>query len=224
MSLNTTAAIICIDTETGGLDCLKHPMAQIALQSFHLDTFKEISRFDTYIQPYADLVYQDEALKFNGITMSQIKSGLTIKETVAKLCEEFTKANPTKNFRKKPILLGHNITFDIGMIMFAFRFCKVDISKYLDCKQDAYGNEYPVYFDTMWLARAMYAADEKMTKYNLTACSEKAGVEIVDAHSAQNDIIATKELFVHFISNMRKQGSSFSSSNQIAEEVKRFPI
>lgn len=210
-----TANIICLDTETGGLFCRKNPITQVALQSFQLDTLTEISRFDSYIKPYNGMELEQKALDVTGITLMKLQaSGKEIKEVVGLLVEEFSKANAGNSGFKKAILLGHNITFDIGFICYAFNYCKVDISKYLDCKEDAWGNKVPTYLDTMWDSRKKWANDASMTKYNLTACCEKAGIEITDAHSAQNDVTATKALFIYLLNNLRTGGATSKESEE----------
>lgn len=214
--MNKIAPIICLDFETGGLSCLKNPITQVALQSFHMDTFESISSYSTYVQPYNDLVIEDQALKATGATMSKINAGITIKEMVKACCVEFDKANKY-GATKRPILMGHNIPFDIGFLQYAFTYCKVDISKYLNCTTDAYGNNQPVYLDTMWLTRLKYANEADSMKFNLTACCEKLGVELTDAHSADNDVEATKGAFIRMAQSLRSNGLSGDGG-----EIKRY--
>lgn len=201
-------SVICIDCETGGLSPTKNPITQIALVSFSLADGKEISRYQTYIEPYGDLEYKDEAMQYTGITYSQLlNEGRPIKTVVSELIQEFQKANIAKTHTKKPALMGHNIIFDIGFISYAFKYCKADISKVLDCKEDGYGNYIPSHYDTMWLARMKYGHDESMVKYNLTACCDRVGVSLTDAHDAMNDVLATKDLFLSFMKDLRQESS-----------------
>lgn len=204
-------SVICIDCETGGLVPSKNAITQIAMISFSLADAKEIGRYESFIQPYAELQYDDEALKYTGITYQMIMSGKEAKQVVSELCEQFKLANTAQTHTKKPILLGHNIQFDIAFITYLFNHCKVDISKFIDCKIDAYGKQYPAYFDTMWLSRMKFGADHLMTKYNLASCCEKEGVSLTDAHSAMNDVVSTKDLFISYMNSMRS-GSSISSN------------
>ena len=212
--MENTGNIIVIDCETGGLLCRKNPITQIALQSFRLDTLEVISRYDSFIQPYNNLLLEDAAMKYTGITLGQLENGKLIQKVVEDLSIEFTKANTANSYTKKPILVGHNIPFDIGFICYAFNYCKVDISKYLDCKEDAWGNKQPVYQDTMWLSRNKWANDPKMTKFNLGACCEKAGIELTDAHAAQNDVTATKSLFIYHLNHLRSGVSTTQESEE----------
>lgn len=213
-------SVISIDVETGGLSPTKNPICSVALTSFSLENGVEISKFETFVQPYADLAYDDKAMEYTGIKYTQLNAGLSIKDTVKKLCEHFELANIARTHTKKPALLGHNILFDIGFIMKAFSHCRVDISKYLDCKEDGNGNMIPAHYDTMWLSRMKWGADESMTKYNLGACCEKAGVALTDAHNAMNDVVATKELFLYFMNGLRNDSGAVG---QGVEQIKTRP-
>ena len=204
--MHKTHNYIIADCETGGLSHLKNPITQIALQTVNGSDFSEISRFDTFVIPYGGLTLEDQAMKFTGITHVMLQRGMEAKDVVKSLTEEFQKAN-TGGYTKKPILVGHNIQFDIGFITSIFRHCKTDLSKLLAGTTDAHGNFYPAFIDTMWLSRMKYGYDESMTKFNLGACCEKRGVDLTDAHSAQNDVTATRELFIALTMDMRNGGN-----------------
>lgn len=204
--------IICLDFETGGLESNKNPITQVALQSFEISTLKEISRYKSYVQGYDELEYVQKALDVTGITFKQINEGKEVSDIVNDLCEEFKKANPSGSHTKKPVLLGHNIAFDISFLQYIFKKCKVDLSKYLQCQKDYKGDPIPLFYDTMLLSRMKWADDKEMTSFNLSSCCSKAGVDLVDAHDAHNDVTATRELFEYFTRNLRNdytgQGSS----------------
>src|ERR1017187_8344468 len=101
-------SVVCIDVETGGLSSKKNPVTQIAWQSFQLDDYKAINEFQTFVEPYADLEIEDEAMKYTGITYQQIASGMNSREVVKKMEKDFSEANTANTHTKKPILLGHN--------------------------------------------------------------------------------------------------------------------
>lgn len=201
-------SIIVIDVETGGLDCTKNPICSVALSSFNLNKGEKISTYNTYVQPYGNLEYQDAAMKFTGIKFTDLQAGKPIKAMVEELCEQFKLANTANTHTKKPVFAGHNIGFDIGFIVYAFNFCKVDISKFIHCNKDGFGNQYPVGIDTMWLGRMKWGEDETMTHYKLSDCCNKANVALTDAHDAINDVSATEELLKSYMNNLRSGGDS----------------
>jgi DNA polymerase III epsilon subunit-like protein len=205
-------SIICLDFETGGLDAQKQAITQIAFISFEASTFKEINRYESYVSPYGNYQYEDKALEMTGVTYEKIESGKDIRTVVKEISELFSEAN-TSGHTKKPILLGHNIPFDISFLQQIFAFTKTDLSKYFDGKKDFYGNFSPNYLDTLYMSKAMWANDESMQKFKLENCCSKAGVDLVDAHSALNDVVATKELFMYLINNMRSEASISTSED-----------
>lgn len=202
------AAIVC-DFETGGLDPSKNPALSIAYQAFELDTYKPILEFESFIQPYDSLVIEDSALKVNGITYAQMSEGLETKQIVERLTDDFSRAN-ISGFRAKPILIGHNFGFDIGFLCYIFNKHKKDLGKLLDTNKNHLGQEIPKYVDTQILAKQKWGT---MTHYNLTACCNKAGIEIFDAHSVMNDVKATKELFLYLTNHLRT-GEAVSVESQ----------
>lgn len=208
-------SIICIDGETGGLDPSKNPLTQIAYQAFELDTYKPILEFSTYIQPYADLKLEEKAMEYTSITYAQLANGMDSKEVVKKLQHDFSEANTAKTHTKKPILLGHNIGFDIGFICYLFNLHKGDIGKYLATNKNHLGQDIPVSIDTIVLAKQKWGNDEKMTKYNLGSCVQKAGIALHDAHDAMNDVKATKELFLYFTNHLRTGSNQSKESKSI---------
>jgi DNA polymerase III alpha subunit (gram-positive type) len=253
--------VICIDKETSGLDCTRNPITQLALRSFRADTLEDISRFSTFVRPYAMAEFEKdgvttsvcprsyfnelpegkkrgakshELLKANGwtetksgllhdwgaldytnTTHEKINEGIDSRDLVSRLCDEFTKANTGNGYTTKPILLGHNVVFDISFLQWLFVFHKKDLSKYLDGKTDGYGNFQPTYIDTLNMARQRWY-HEPMANYKLGTCCEKAGVELVDAHEAMADVNATVELF-HYFTHSLRNGSAGTGETQVVK-------
>ena len=214
--MSSINSAIVMDFETGGLNPSKNPALQIAYQAIQLDNYKPILEYSSYIIPYNELEIDKAATDFNGITYEKMMSGIDTKPLVVRLCDDFTNANVSKNFRTKPFIVGHNIGFDIGFLAYIFRLHKVDLGKYLDTNKDENGVEKPKYIDTMMLAKQRWGDMPKGTKFNLSACVERAGIAITDAHDALNDVRATKELFIYF-TNILRSGSSVMSTEATKE-------
>ena len=79
------ANILVLDTETGGLDCKKTPIVEIACCPFYSQTLDNVKEFESLvIAPYdATKEYTEGALRANGITMNQIESGIDSKVSVS---------------------------------------------------------------------------------------------------------------------------------------------
>lgn len=250
--------LVCIDFETGGLDCLHNPATQIGLKTVRADTLEPLRQFATYIQGYHLAEYEKDgqktshcprnlfnevpegrrrnaksrellgaagwkctkegmlhdwgALDYTNTTLEKVADGMDAKDLVNRLCEEFSHANTGGTYTSKPILLGHNICFDVGFLQRLFALYKKDLSKYLDGKTDAYGNFQPAYVDTLNLSRARWYDDPTMPNYQLGTCCERAGVELVDAHEAMADVNATVELYSSLIRGMRNPGGATATT------------
>lgn len=207
--------IVCLDFETGGFDCLKQPITQIGMRSIRLEDFSTINTYSTYVCGYGDLEYTQDALNATGITMEMIDGGITIEQAVKDMTAFFKEANTGNHISKNPVLLGHNVCFDISFLQYAFNYCKkIDIlKKVVQCKPDGFGNPYPLYHDTMLESRRMWGGDVTMPKFRLGDCCTKAGIELVDAHDAMNDVNATAELFIWLSNRMR------AKSENVVEKV-----
>lgn len=188
---------ICYDLETGGLDEHKNPITEIALIVYDAETLKEVDRFESLIKPYDNLTLEPKALEVTGITKEMLKQGEQIEDIVEVLIAIFeTYTKGSSKFKLKPILVGHNIQeFDNKFLEYAFERQEKNLYDYIGGSQD-----------TLNLGRARWVGQQK--KFNLTSCCKSAGVEVVDAHRAINDVEANKELHINFINAMR------SNSNQ----------
>lgn len=176
---------IVFDCETGGLDCTKNPILEIALVTLDKN-LKEIDRYETYIKPYDDLVVDPDALKANGIKLRDVEnSGISKKEAIKNLTTYFKKSSTGNHPSMRPIVVGHNIPFDIGFMDELFKNEKI---KFKDLKQN-------IFIDTMGDATRSWP---KINSLNLTACCEQAGISLINAHRAMPDVLATADLFRYF--------------------------
>tara|TARA_R110000765_G_scaffold386148_1_gene478056 strand:- start:261 stop:992 length:732 start_codon:yes stop_codon:yes gene_type:complete len=221
--------IVCLDWETGGLDPQKNAVTQIGMEVLDPVTLKSIASYSSYIKPYPKkdvtkgkikklakressedtYVYDQKALDYTNVTMELLEEkGQDIKVVMEEMLEIFKLANPTNARNYKPVILGQNITFDIGFLQHIFSYCGEKMDKYLNCNKDFFGNQQPIYFDTLYLAKQYYAENDKFTSHKLGLLSDDLGIELVNAHSAEADVQATSGIFRLFIKNMRSSGDS----------------
>lgn len=201
---------IILDFETGGLDSKKNAITQLGMYCVDGATLQEIGRYQTYVSPYL-YQYDQKALDYTGITMQLLNlKGESIKEvakTVFTLIKEWhVKANGGTH-TKKPVIIGHNIKFDIGFLQQLAKEGGYQLNTYLDGQVDFYGNYQPAYLDTMYISKLAHAADKNFTSYTLGKCCEKMGVELIDAHNAMGDVIGTKELLIKYVNRLRADDS-----------------
>ena len=221
--------VVCLDWETGGLDPQKNPVTQIGMEVLDPVTLKTVASYSSYIKPYPKkdvskgkvkkLVkrgssedtyeYTEKALKYTNVTMDLLEDkGQDIMVVMSEMIEVFKKANPANAKNYKPVILGQNITFDIGFLQHIFQYCGEDTSKYLACNKDFFGNQQPIYFDTLFLARQYYSSNDKFTSHKLSLLSDDLGIELVNAHDAMADVEATSGIFRIFMQNMKSSGGS----------------
>lgn len=201
---------ILLDFETGGKTPEENPIVEVGIYSMRSDNFEEISRYQSYVKNYNNLTIQQEALNYNGIKMSQINSGISIKEAVEAMIEEFIKASNGRGRNDKPHLCGHNFSdFDRKFIEYAFKLCKKDLYKYVD----------PYIYDTLKMCRATWI--EEGVKFSLEACCEKMGIELIDGHGALADVIANAALLKSLLSGMRSGGElSMTKEKRVRDTFK----
>ena len=92
----------------------------------------------------------------------------------------------TKGPQYKPVLIGQNIPFDIGFLQ--------QMMAYAGLMTQFYGNFQPRYIDTLDLGHMAFARDPSVGSYKLELIAERLGVELADAHDADADVTATREV------------------------------
>lgn len=210
---------LVLDFETGGLDCAKAACTQIAVQAVRLDNWQVLERYASYIAPYnrqelgagkrkvlrskreieqqdagIPMDYEQVALQYSGITMEMLRSrGVPLKEVAEEVIAIARRAALSKGAQSKPVLIGQNITFDIGFLqqMMAYAGLQKEFAQALAGTTDFYGNFCPHYIDTIDLGRLALAHDPGVTSYKLELLCEHLGIELDDAHDADADVTAT---------------------------------
>ena len=225
---------VVLDCETGGLDRKNQeharlvPMTEIAMIGVSADNFHEFGRYVSkikgqeidgeYVGYDPSLVYQPEALKFTGTTISMIeRDGKTLKEVVANMIEIF-KITKTGSHFHKPIIVGHNVTYDIPFIQHAFDLMGEDLSKYVSGWKDQNRTFQPHFIDTMWMSRQKWA--EEGMKHTLSDLCGRLGVDLFDAHGALSDTVATLECFKKMTIGIRTGEMHIGEINQGVERTR----
>lgn len=241
---------IVFDWETGGLDCKKHAVTQLAMKAVRFDTFDVIAEYQNYVLPYSrpsaasqkkkckkknedpedDMIpmeYTDAALEYSGITMATIKNmGISLGQLGADIVEFIQKVTLTSGRQTKPVLIGQNVFFDVGFLQQVMVLSNMDkeYAKLLSGDTDFYGNFQPHYIDTIDLARLALAGDPTVTSYNLELICERLGIELDDAHDAMADVTATLNVVITSASRMRSGDGDDISLNKTEKTRAYFKI
>ena len=193
---------IVFDCETGGLKADQNPITQIALMGVDAKTGKEIGRYETYVKPYNDFKLEPIALSKTMVDINDLHRGVDYKDLVGHIMEFCKKVAGGKLGQfTMPIMVGHNVPFDISFMEVLFFLANKPMEKYFANNQGRWYQR-----DTQQMARDFWP---DATSIKLGDCCERAGIRLVDAHGAMNDVIATKNLFLWF-----RQKASQSSIGQ----------
>lgn len=183
--------LLYMDTETTGLDAQKHGLTQIA--AIVVIDGEEIDRIVLDINPFTygyDVDVEDKALEITGKTVEMI-SAYPDQWKQHSIFIEFLENHVADRNRKDVFqIAGYNTSFDIGFIKRWFDVNEVYFSRYFSYKDvDVFA--LVKHFRLFGLLDG--CKDDKLG----TVC-EYYGIEL-DAHDAMNDIVATRELYRHLV-------------------------
>lgn len=217
----------CFDVETGGLDSQKNPITNIALIIVDSKTLEEKARWYTFVKPYADLIIEKKAIEGTLVKMSDIKKGIRVEEMVDKIIKIALSGDDIikqKNGKYadmyKLVFLGHNVTFDIAFLMKAFEIANKE-KQFLNIF--SHNNNIPNYVDTMKMMKVKIDGMSEKQSLSLTNCCKIVGIDLVDAHGALPDTIATYQLFKHITLEARgNKGKAIKVIEKKAREIFQF--
>ena len=182
------ANYIIFDCETGGLQPVNNTITQIALLTLDTSSLKELNRWETFVKPYNDLSIEKVALETTGLRMSDINEGMDVNSLVNSLIAYFKESSPNGRPENRPVLVGHNVQFDMGFLEYAFNQVGKSCFDYVS----------PTQLDTMAMSKMV-----ELPSLKLGNCCAEYGIELKNAHSAMPDVVATTELLRHYIKVLR---------------------
>lgn len=241
---NIVTAIV-YDFETGGLDYTKCAATQISLHAVRLDTFEVMGKYAAYILPYNKkpdlgkpkkkilknkyetpeeelMEYNQTALDVSGVTMSMLYNQGKPLETVCKEICDFIKMNTFPVVAaNKPFMIGQNPLFDKGFMQQIMLYTGYwnEFTKLVRGSKDFWGNFQPAQLDTIMLSQLTFDNDKSITTWKLESMSERLGIDLDDAHDADADVTATREIVRVLTSRMRNQ-SGGGDMGELAVEKK----
>lgn len=182
--MNKYHNIVCFDTETGGLNPYKDGLCSVTLQNINKEETKTI-----FIKPNPELNYSEDALRVNGLTLTELEEkGVSepeaIKQIIMFLKQEFNWI--------KPCLLAHNIIFDIQFMNALF-----------------YRNKMPLFQEFFWgdpkdtmilVSYLKQTSNTNFDKLNLQSVHKALfGEFFQDAHTSEADVKATTKIYKYLI-------------------------
>lgn len=184
---------IIFDCETGGLDSFKHPITQFACMIIN-SNFEIITKFSTFVKPYKEIIEQ-KALEYSHLTLEKIKEeGIEHTELFEILKELFIESVIG---RKKPILCGHNVGFDISFLKELFRMNKKKLADFVQSSNDEIATVDTMFLSSLYFDRTFL--EKEKGSHTLTEVCRRIGFEIENAHDAEFDVPATYEVLKYFM-------------------------
>lgn len=200
------------DKDSGNmLECKANPITQIALQTIDFLKLTPSNEYETFVQRYNDFEITEGALRASLVSMAKIAKGIDFKTLYKQLIAYFKNVNTNKHPSNRPILVGHNIQFDMGFLEVLFELNGDDLYNYVSRTTIC----------TMAQAKMTWDLELKgddIKSYKLGLCCERAGIKLKDAHGAMNDVRATGKLLLYLIKRLR--GNNIQTDT---EEINKEP-
>ena len=175
-----TNELLCVDTETGGLNPLTDGLCSITFKVVGSDIIKT-----WFIKPEHRKTYSSQALAINGFSKKFLEEmGQTPKSAIKEM-KKFIE----KNFCSKPGLLGHNLMFDR-------EFLNAFFQRHRETKLLTHLTGYNSVC-TFMMANALKQAEIiNPVRTNLRDCYKYFfGEDYPNAHTSEADVLATEKIF-----------------------------
>ena len=223
---------IFYDFETGGTDCQKSAATQLSLHAVRLDTFEVMDKYNAYIYPYNKksdigkpkrkilknkydvdveeelMEYSQVALDISGVTMDLLyQQGKPLEVVCNEVCDFIERNTFPVVPSNKPFMVGQNPLFDKGFMQQIMLYTGVwsRFIKLVRGAKDFWGNFQPAQLDTIMLSQLTFDDDKSITTWKLEAMAERLGIDLDDAHDADADVTATREIVRVLTARMRSQ-------------------
>lgn len=242
---NVVTAIV-YDFETGGLDCTKCAATQISLHAVRLDTFEVMEKYSSYIYPYNKkpaigkpqkkvlkskydieeeelMAYEKRALEITDITMDMLYSmGKPLEVVCQEICDFIQRNTLPVVASNKPFMIGQNPLFDNGFMQQIMLYSGLwpDFCKLVRGNKDFWGNFQPAQLDTIMLSQLTFDNDKSISTWKLEAMAERLGIDLDDAHDADADVTATREIVRVLTTRMRGETPESAAIGSIVTEKK----
>ncbi len=182
--MNGKRKIAWIDGETTGLDSLQNDLLTFSVIIEIDGEIKETLNLE--MQPFNYQSITDEALRINGMSVEQIKKFPSAHESHKKLVTLFKKYVNPFDKTDKFIPAGYNVGFDVDFLFKFFQKCG-----------DPYCGSFLDYHKLDVASLVLFFKIRGLIDvegYKLVDVCKVLNIEL-DAHKAEDDIIATRKIF-----------------------------
>lgn len=188
---------VVVDVETGGFDCTKHALLELAALPIELDAAGDYVPGETvssHVEPYEGSEIDPKSLEITGIRLDCVLRGALPEREALDHVFAKVRAAVKRNGCQRAILVGHNAHFDLG-------FLNAAVSR-VGHKRNPF---HPFStFDTVTLAGMAYGQTV------LSRAVQAAGLDWDgnQAHSAVYDTERTAALFCDILNRWRRSAGT----------------
>ncbi|WP_300615031.1 ribonuclease T [Dokdonella sp.] len=192
---------VVIDVETGGFDCERHALLEIAAVIVHMDAegvLRPEPTVSTHVEAFAGSEIDPRSLEVTGIDPDHpFRFALPERQALEHIFKPVREAMRQTDCQRA-ILVGHNAAFDLGFLNAAIRRTSHKRSPFhpFSC------------FDTVTLAGLAYG--QTVLSRAVEASGQRWDAQA--AHSAVYDAERTAELFCGVVNRWRQMDESFRHS------------
>jgi len=182
--MNGKKKLVWIDAETTGLDSLQNDILTFSVIIEIDGNIKD--KLNLKMQPFNYQSITDEALRINGMSVEQIKKFPPAHEAHKKLVALFEKYVDRYNKNDKLTPCGYNVGFDVEFLFKLFQKCG-----------DPYCGSYIDYHKLDVASLVLFFKIKGLIDiegYKLVDVCKALDIEL-DAHKAEDDILATRKIF-----------------------------
>lgn len=192
---------VVVDVETGGFDCTRHALLEIAAIPIELDEAGDYVPGEvasSHVEPYEGSEIDPKSLEITGIRLDCVLRGALPEREALDLVFAKVRAAAKRHGCQRAILVGHNAHFDLG-------FLNAAVTR-VGHKRNPF---HPFStFDTVTLAGMAYGQTV------LSRAVQAAGLDWDgdQAHSAVYDTERTAELFCDVLNRWRRSAGASPAS------------
>ncbi|WP_322786018.1 ribonuclease T [Arenimonas composti] len=110
---------VVVDVETGGFDCNRHALLEIAAQPIELDDdgyYRPGELVSTHVEPFPGAEIDPRSLEVTGIRLDSALRGAVDERTALDRVFVPVRAAAKRHGCQRAILVGHNASFDLGFL------------------------------------------------------------------------------------------------------------
>ena len=165
--------------------------------------------------------YEIVALKYSDITMDMLYTmGKPLEDVCREICDFIKRNTFPVVASNKPFLIGQNPLFDKKFLQQIMLYTGLwdEFCKLVRGEKDFWGNFQPTHLDTILLSQLTFDNDKSITTWKLESMAERLGIDLDDAHDADADVTATREIVRVLTARMREVSGGSNAVGGLAAE------